>query len=795
MPELLFFGDDGDDGFGDFKVAASSSSSSFAAPSPALPSLFPDPAPPPLPEDDDWGDFVVGSPGSHASSQNPPLPFDRFPDAAPIAAPQDAADAGKAWEKVRGAIPLSIFGEEDVEEPDTLDPPTLFGSGFSSSSLKSPAKNEIGSGADVGLKDLIANLYGQAGTVGGVGYEEAKVGSDPVDGDDGFDESSWEFKDASSPDSEVKKEEKDSEISGLDKKAAANGNGIEVVDNGSGDHWRTTGLLSVNNGEQDLSHIFSQHDGFTNGWNFDSGAVPYMDSSSDAYEQTKDVENGNGLLHNLENNEEDRWEVQDAFSRSKVETAVSGQQKNSDAEAELLATNNGTQGTILWENNIGDWPATAYTNGHKKDDNGFLCDPSYVGNEIKDSSYNSIVGFDDSILKLYKKADLENDQLPQNPRENVQSSSECLHSVSTNGNDDFDEIDWEFQKATETIVSDQNSSVQTDQLNSAELTHNIFLDLYHRLEAAALFLAVHALDDLKKAQKVAALSGDQAKAMTINGEIQEAYKKLGEAIVVEDAYIKKHPSKDVCVSQLIKVIGEPRFKALEQEYRLSEKILSAEKDLGSAVKLFEHSNSILHILQLASREEQHAYISVWSSMALVCAQELQHGAMIWAESLGANVCQQILSQGNQYFLALGEIYRASEILRASMKYYKPWFLTNQGVSCKVQACLEKCAEAWITCGLEKALKSISSATGEHAEVAKALLESIKFFRNLDEFPLRNNMLGHDRIICMISLLPMSLLQDMKTVVWAGEHYCVKLVNFWANRISPDPPQLPHIHVS
>lgn len=73
--------------------------------------------------------------------------------------------------------------------------------------------------------------------------------------------------------------------------------------------------------------------------------------------------------------------------------------------------------------------------------------------------------------------------------------------------------------------------------------------------------------------------------------------------------------------------------------------MQAKKDLGSAVKLFEHSTSILHILELASKEEQHAYISVWSSMALACAQELQHGAMIWAESLGANVCKQILSQG------------------------------------------------------------------------------------------------------------------------------------------------------
>lgn len=161
------------------------------------------------------------------------------------------------------------------------------------------------------------------------------------------------------------------------------------------------------------------------------------------------------------------------------------------------------QGTILWENNLGDWPASTCTNGrHKdpgtfKDVNGFLCDPGYMGNEIMDLSYDSGVGFNDSIPNLYKKADLENVQLTQNPTENVQSSAECSHSVSTNGNDDFDEIDWEFQKATETIVGDQNSSAQTDQCNSTELTHNIFLDLYCRLKEEALFLTVHVLDDLK----------------------------------------------------------------------------------------------------------------------------------------------------------------------------------------------------------------------------------------------------------------------------------------------------------
>jgi hypothetical protein len=67
--------------------------------------------------------------------------------------------------------------------------------------------------------------------------------------------------------------------------------------------------------------------------------------------------------------------------------------------------------------------------------------------------------------------------------------------------------------------------------------------------------------------------------------------------------------------------------------------------MSSAVKLYKHSVSILRTLEIASKEEQCDYVSAWYSMLLSCAQELQHGAMIWQESCHANVGETVISQG------------------------------------------------------------------------------------------------------------------------------------------------------
>lgn len=358
------FSFDDDDGFGDFKFASS------VQPFPSHP------PPPPTQQqqqqdDDDWGDFVVSPIGSHpVESPSPPPLFDAFPPL--YAAASDKIAGVKQWEKPSGALPLSIFGEEEVDEPEPLHPPVLFSASLSSSI---PARDRKGPVAAHGeLRDLITSLYGQA--------------SQPVGGDnDG---------------------------------------------------------LCLAEGKEDDS-------------------------------------------------DESSWEYKDASS----------------------------------------------------------------------SSPNSV--------------------LKEDGIRNEKSGLQCTETA------DFREIE--------------------------------------------------------KAYGVASLSGEQIIEMKRKEEIKAVYKKLEEAKGTRNIIRGEHLPVDVYVSQLLKAVEEPNFRAFEQEYHLSERIISAGKELCAAIEFLEHTNSVLCILALASREEQHAYIHAWSAISVACVQELQHGAIILQESVRAQKLMQILFQG------------------------------------------------------------------------------------------------------------------------------------------------------
>ena len=64
-----------------------------------------------------------------------------------------------------------------------------------------------------------------------------------------------------------------------------------------------------------------------------------------------------------------------------------------------------------------------------------------------------------------------------------------------------------------------------------------------------------------------------------------------------------------------------------------------------AVELYKLSVSTLHLLKIASKEEQGDYVGAWYSMFLSCAQELKHGAALWQEFYHANVCDRVVSEG------------------------------------------------------------------------------------------------------------------------------------------------------
>ncbi|THU68826.1 hypothetical protein C4D60_Mb08t07940 [Musa balbisiana] len=794
-PADLFSFDD-DDGFGDFIFASSDQ---------------------PLPphqqqDDDDWGEFVVGPLGSQRfeSPATPPPLFDAFPSHSAAVVVDEIAGV-KEWEKPRGALPLSIFGEEEeeeVNEPQPLQPLDLCSPSLPSSS---PATDHKGPVAGGELRDLITSLYGHAPQPVGVD----RIGSRLAKGKEGdTDESSWEYKDASSssPNSVLKSMMEDGireEKSGP-RGVAAVGE-VEVIRIGSQGHQEANGWISVGSGGQDVSN------GGTDGAGFLSDAsFPMV-----VHDKIRNAQNTDDWFSSPENGEkrgeEELWkfgdkEVKRSFGSSVIMfwrtksyqlwdkgcvspiplplTSVSHEEPMiQDAETKMLGPSTETEVTrSVLKSNLVDWPVHSCSNFKKEADlglddlNGYFCEPMFVGSSTKDKTFTPSDRLTNNTLEMFIEVDQDDAVCTANDATKKHQNSDMVSSVQTD--DHLGRTQCEFLKTSEVVVRNQDSACEIDRNDSTNLTHNSLVALYCRLKDGSASLLNCHLDDLKNAYEVASLSGEEVQEKEINEEIKVAYEKLEEVKGTENAKIGEHLSKNVCICQLLKTVEEPNFRAFEQEYHLSERIISAGKKLSAAIEFLEHTNSVLCILAFASREEQHAYIHAWSAISVACVQELQHGAMILQESVQA---QKLIFQEVKYFIAIGEIYRVTEVLRVSLKLYKPWILLNRGVSSQLLTNLDKCAEAWTVSGLENALKTISDANGvEYAVLAKRLLSSIKLLGDLD---LSHYSFNHDKRICRISLLTTEELQDMKMVLWSRKYYFVKLANLWANRISGDPPKL------
>uniref|UniRef100_J3N604 Synergin gamma C-terminal domain-containing protein n=1 Tax=Oryza brachyantha TaxID=4533 RepID=J3N604_ORYBR len=389
--------------------------------------------------------------------------------------------------------------------------------------------------------------------------------------------------------------------------------------------------------------------------------------------------------------------------------------------------------------------------------------------ETRESTGQSVKAFsyfppnNASILDLYKESEpIDVVHMMQSSSESVQSSSDMFSNTEMNSS----------------FGTDENHSIKS-------ASDRILIDFYYKLREESLTVISQYKNDFKEDQKSSMLSDEKNEATEAEREIQEICKELHNSSL-EKGCKEEHPSKDVCISELLKSAKEDHLKDFDQEYHLTETIAMALEDMSSAVKLYKHSMSILHTLELASKEEQCDYVSAWYSMLLSCAQELQHGAMLWQESCHANVSDTVISQGAHCFVALGEIYRVAQILHLSLQSFKPWVLADPGMFNKMLVCWNNCMNSW-TSGLRTALAMVVDSNNLDEPVAKALLQSIN---NINEIEVANlqSSLPNNKMACKLTLLPTSLVPGMEVVIWDDDHYFVKVANLWANRISPDPPR-------
>ncbi|XP_068659899.1 uncharacterized protein [Aristolochia californica] len=808
-----------DDTFGDFKFVASSSAAVVAFPSFAFDSEQQSvPA-----EDDDWGDFVDSTIQFHQASddtygsQKPPLnsPNIHFSDS--FASLQEALpdllsipkkSETKQWERPKGALPLSIFGDEEkLEDQESEKVDFMFKKAdiFSTKTTVENGSNSTKVISNTSVTDLISNLYGSTEQI----RTENATRSDLANDEGDFEENSWEFKDAlseiSGGNGDFAEEQKVSEVLGLNG-GAFPGHGNQGEDFKG--EKRAVGSFVAENGV-DCWDVFVGNESCKQEQNVVGISGDHIEVSTNSEIQANHIRGQNGTKGGYfdENGDfgDEIWEFKDSFSEIGVQGANSvTEQKSLEVSSfdEVESSDTKIQKIEKKGEDMQKIAVSSTFNGKLEFANlcdvqdGFVSKPSIDGrNGMNGLNLKVIAGLDDLISNLYPPD--EQISVANSEKETADSRFELLQSGLDNNFVNGD-ADWEFKDASsETKVEDNIFGSWTNiSQHTANFKLQKFVEFYSNLKEESHALALYHLEGLKKAKVAAALSGEEEKVIILNDEIQSVYAKVRKETEASKKVHPEEPPKSGHGGELFETLQDPDFGVFDLKYCLSSQLSLAQGDLSVAVQLLKHASWVNHILSMASMEEQTAYVSAWSRIIVVCARELQHGSMIWRQSLQKKAHRELLlkPQAQQYFVALGKIYRVAEIIKASARLYEPWILLSCGLATNIPSILVDCTTTWSESGLKEALEGMSDSTPlEYGGSIKSLLESIKSICDLDTDALWNSSRqGHP--VCRISLLSSSLTQDIKMVLWNGEHFFVTLANLWANKISCDPPQLPHILV-
>ncbi|XP_062143493.1 uncharacterized protein LOC133851183 isoform X3 [Alnus glutinosa] len=637
------------------------------------------------------------------------------------------------------------------------------------------------------MKGIIADSYSkgkQNDLISSLSYENV-----------GANKNFWEFKDAFS---ESGSKHKSEEPKGSDRSPAC----VEALTydvncaSNLKDSWVASDGISPNSAELEF------------GFNFNPTSVTNDDIISESYPKSK--QNGLNSSPVDENDEsgENFGEFRDALSEtgSKHEEEYKVADYSPDGVEAPAFSDEIQRNEVRSENHREPLPMAIFSDRNLDSDDPFILkDASTVApasnpsNSVKSPSSN--VSINDLISSLYSQAEqnVSVDHIPKASDNGMHSPTTVFKSDSVNIDDDFDEDSWDFKAADSgTRADDQSSDIDlgdSQKKLSTTLELNDCVDFYCKLKDELCSVVLCHLDNLKRAQSTATLSGEEAKAKSLDEEIKEFSEELHkDNLISKEVQSENLSPRDICFSNFLEVLQEPKFQALESEYQLSRRLSLAEKEVRSAIEVLKDVESTLTILKLGSMEEQQYYVSAWSNILSICIEELKHGALIWKQSVQKNIQSQILSepQGKRYILALGEIYRVVEVLGASAKLYKPWIFLYSGDTNRLVGLLSECYSIWSSSGLEDALESISDHIDfEYDGTIKALLESVNYIHNIDALALQN-LVFSGQPMCRLSALTAGTVPGLRLVVWNGEHYFLTLANLWANLISCDSPKLPRI---
>ncbi|RDX82586.1 hypothetical protein CR513_36601, partial [Mucuna pruriens] len=820
--------EDDDESFGDFTFA------SF--PSQPLPSASNDTNPL---DDDDWGDFMNHS-NNHISKPFEPLGVSLDPTKKHVNDTNGAVVQADVTKSAKGAIPLSIFGEEEEEEEQSVSA-NVFSNGGS-------VKRGSDANGSVGISDLISSLYNQHPQMnsrnGPVSMSNvaapnpansngSKLNSDEEENEDG-----WEFKSAEW-ETDVKAEVPKHDNGAIDVLDSSNG----IPDKAGGWHLEfefcpssasqdhispqpgsgsesneiATGFTMFNQNFGELnsgsgsnqnleapkkadiyptnmellnfdsatphgtidsslaSESHHQSDEWNFGFNFNSSSVGEDSHSSESYFKTQNNQDDNNNNNASPTNINVDSDINLFKTRSAVEEIRTTHEKpitSSENRREALPLSIfGDETTNTNEHPVSQdlppyTPTTPIKNNFNSPGSNLSINdliwnlynqaenttspkvtPKASENQIPSSpevSGSSLVtgddDFDDDFCD-FKDASIGTrlthesaqrtsfNHAPQVNENGLQSSPTILNSELTNGDDDFEDDSWDFKDA----ISGTRSQDQASTLDHKDSID--YLEFYSKLKDELCNSVLFHLQNLKKKQSAVALSGEDAKAKALQEEIQEFSKILcQDDMSIPNEYLSEDYSpRNVVFDELLPILKEPKFQPLESEYQLVSRLSTAEKDMKSAMELLKDTVSTLRILKLGSREEQSNYLTIWSKLALVCSQELKHGAYVWKQAVLQNVHNQILSN-----------WKGSIDLKS------------------LSDLLNECYSIWLASGLEEALLSISNQNNFGPDgISRELVESIKYIHELDEHALRSYVISGEQTTCQLSALPAGFIPGIR----------------------------------
>lgn len=530
----------------------------------------------------------------------------------------------------------------------------------------------------------------------------------------------------------------------------------------------------------------------------------------DPFSSVGDINNGNGISASSMNQDDDFDDFGDFIDAS--QEVVSKEQEQVGAHMDL--SEHLTNGEVQEKQTQTGHPRGALPQSLFSADTEESSDCFDLQNEVVHmptlgpgnsfSEQNSVISINDLISKLYSQTQLTSSvDSTLKPAENgVHSPAEITVTTPLGEDDDWDDGSWEFKGAySENGVVEQLSTAILGNMaqKQSEILPELqnYIDFYDQLRDSLCFLLSCQLDELKKARSSDAVNGNGEKAEALDVDIQEASKLLKDSVNFKEVISMKNLERSSCLNKFLDVLQGPKLNVIEADFSMSKRLQLAVNEWRIAAELLRHSISMLKILSLGSADEQLLFASTWSKIINFCIQELRHGASIWERASEKNVQHQILSdsRGQQFFQALGEIYKIVELLGLSAKVYKPWILLRVSDPSQFFSVLFECGALWANSGLQEALQILSDVDFRYNETVKTFVASIKKIRDTDVVAVHDSVFFEHKSICQLSLLPQEMIPDLKTVMWGKKAYFLNLANFWANLISSDPPQLPNLQVS